>query len=95
MALQNQTGVYCRITSVDLATNRVCFELYRDESTRNNLGEFDQIVRDSTRCATLATHLATNPGTGSVQTDVQTCGYLALKDEPPFNNAGTEVWTDC
>ena len=39
--------------------------------------------------------LETNPGAGNTRLDLITCGYLALKDEPPFNNAGEEQWIDC
>lgn len=95
MALQNQDGVYCRVINVDISQNRVYIEKWRSATVRQEPTEFDKTIPDSIQCTTLPAHLAATPATGSVLTDVITCGYLALKDEPPFNNAGEEQWIDC
>jgi hypothetical protein len=94
MAIQNQDGIYCRITNVDILQSRVFIEKYRNADIRNNPTEFDKTIPDSIHCATLPTHLA-QVINNTVIDAVLTCGYLALKDEPPFNNAGEEQWIDC
>jgi hypothetical protein len=95
MALQNQSGVYCRITNVDIERSRVFIEKYHNADVRSQPTEFDLMIPDSVHCATLPTHLAAPPTAPTIQDAVITAGYLALKDEPPFNNAGTEQWADC
>ena len=95
MALQNQDCVYCRITNVDIERSRVFIEKYCNADVRSNPTEFDKTIPDSVHCATLATHLAVAPTAPTIHDAVLTAGYLALKGEPPFNNAGEEQWSDC
>jgi hypothetical protein len=95
MALQNQNGIYVRVTNVDILTNRVFIEKYRNAEIRFNTTEFDNIIPDSLHCGKLEEKLNTTPNTGCVKNDLITCGYLALKEEPPYNNSGEEQWIDC
>ena len=96
MALQNSDGNYLKITSVDLRRDTVFYSVYRDSDARQNKSEFD--APQSLSCnvrSTLPDECASFTTTGDLKEDVTAAGYRALKNEPPFNGASGETWTDC
>lgn len=95
MALTNASGNYLKVEDVKTASNIVRFSLYKDANVRNNPSEFDQILPGSIHCGTLPTKMAEVVATGNLLDDLKTAAYEALKQEPPYNGASGETWTDC
>ena len=95
MGMVNSNGNYMKISNVDITNTRVTFNIFKSLEIRNNPTVYDNVLMDSIHCATLDSILLTQLSTGSLKTDLITAGYTALKNEPPFNNASTEQWTDC
>ena len=95
MALSNTNGNYLKIVQVNPNTQMCIANMYKDESTRNAPSEFDKAVEVNVQLNTFQTVGASYTSTGNIMDDLKTVGYLALKNEPPFNGASGETWTDC
>jgi hypothetical protein len=94
MALVNQDDHYVRIVGVNIESCDISIEYYKSIAVRNNPTKFDASLRSSVNCATLTGLLITTTG-ACAKDAILTAGYLALKNEPPFNNSGVDQWTDC
>lgn len=95
MALKNESGNYLVVADVKLDRQRVYTKTYKTEDIRVAPTEFDLAVDGVLHCGTLATIMDGFTSTGNLLNDLKTVGYLALKNEPPFNGASGETWTDC
>jgi len=96
MAIQNTQGNYLRIDKVDPNSKIVHCSLFKDQSTREAPSEFDKAVEMGYDVSSKFDQEATSyTSTGNLLGDLKTVGYLALKNEPPFNGASGETWTDC
>ena len=95
MALSNADGNYLKVTKVDMEKNFIFFDTYKDVAVREAPSEFDAKVESYLKCGSLPSVIESFSTTGNISADIFSCGYLALKNEPPFNGASGEVWEDC
>ena len=95
MALKNASNNYLIIVEVKQYSSVVITHTFKDESTREAQTDFDAVLHQSFHCGELATEMVGLETTGNVQDDLKKAAYLALKNEPPFNGASGETWSDC
>jgi len=95
MAISNTDGNYLKITRVDSYRNIIFFDKYKDLAIRNAPTEFDRAVQGTIHVGSLPEIMASFSTTGNLQNDITASGYIALKNEPPYNGASGEVWSDC
>lgn len=95
MALQKADGEYVRVSHVDVEQNRIFIERYRNALVRRNLTEFDNVIQDSIYSAKLDEVLSGKVDADTTRLALMKAGYLALKNEPPYNNADkNNQWSD-
>ncbi len=88
MALSNSDNNYLRIVRVEADGNIVVADLWRDQATRLNPGEFDLPKRLNIDCAADLDLEA--EGGASITDNIVRAGYLALKAHADYS-----TWEDC
>lgn len=95
MALENSSNNYLIVADVKQATSVVITHTYKGQATKNAPTDFDAALHQSFHCGKLAAEIDSLVTTGNLLDDLKKAAYLALKNEPPFNGASGETWTDC
>ena len=96
MALQNAQGHYLKIETVLLEQKIALCHIYKDVDVRQNPSQFDTPIEQTFDISSkLKAEGESFVSTGNLFNDVIQVGYAALKNEPPFNGATGETWTDC
>ncbi len=87
MGLKNNEDNYYRITHVDVSDSRVHIEVFVDQNVSNRkLTAFEKKGTDSVHCGKLTEELAKfADAKETIKDNLWAAGYLALKNEPPFN----------